>query len=121
MITAATFSRQNDAVSRAYATYYWANLVPVVVLVLESKSLYYSAGKKWREKKKKGGDPNLPSFSPPAIWLRSPPSERHALQSQRPEEASTTAHRQLMGLHWLGLLEWDRTFSEFEGSENSGW
>ena len=35
--------------------------VLVVVLVLESKGLYYSACKKWREKKKKGGDPNLPS------------------------------------------------------------
>ena len=39
-MTATTFSRQNDAGSRAYTTYYWENLVFVVVLVLESKALY---------------------------------------------------------------------------------
>ena len=37
--TATTFSRQNDAGSRAYTTYYRENLVLVVVLVLESKGL----------------------------------------------------------------------------------
>ena len=73
-----------------------------------------------RKKEKKRG-PQSPLIFSACYLTRSPPSERHALQSKRPEEASTTAHRQLMGLHWLGLLEWDRTFSEFEGSENSGW
>ena len=34
------FSRQNDAVSRASTTYYWENLVFVVVLVVESKTGY---------------------------------------------------------------------------------
>ena len=42
MTTATTFSRQNDAGSRASTTYYWENLVLVVVLVLESKALYLS-------------------------------------------------------------------------------
>ena len=41
MTTATTFSRQNDAGSRASTTQYWENLVLVVVLVLESKALYY--------------------------------------------------------------------------------
>ena len=41
MTTAVTFSRQNDACSRASTTQYWENLVLVVVLVLESKALYY--------------------------------------------------------------------------------
>ena len=41
MTTATTFSRQNDAASRASTTYYWENLVLVVVLVLESKGLWY--------------------------------------------------------------------------------
>ena len=39
MTTAITFSRQNDAGSRASNTYYWENLVLVVVIVLESKAL----------------------------------------------------------------------------------
>ena len=39
--TATTFSRQNDAGSRVNNTQYWENLVLVVVLVLESKALYY--------------------------------------------------------------------------------
>ena len=38
-MTATTFSRQNDAGSRARTTYYWENLVLVVLLVLESKGL----------------------------------------------------------------------------------
>ena len=37
--TATTFSCRNDAGSRAYATYYWENLVLIIVLVLESKGL----------------------------------------------------------------------------------
>ena len=37
--TATTFSRQNDAGSRTCTTYYWENLVLVIVLVLESKGL----------------------------------------------------------------------------------
>ena len=41
MTAATTFSRQNDAGSRAYTTQYWENLVLVVVLVLESKALYW--------------------------------------------------------------------------------
>ena len=41
MTTATMFSRQNDAASRASTTYYWENLVLVVVLVLESRGLYY--------------------------------------------------------------------------------
>ena len=40
MTTATTFSRQNDAASRASTTYYWKTLVLVVVLVLEAKGLY---------------------------------------------------------------------------------
>ena len=40
MTTATTFSRQNDAASRASTTWYWENLVLVLVLVLESKGLY---------------------------------------------------------------------------------
>ena len=42
MTTATTFSRQNDAASRASTTWYWENLVVVLVLVLvlESKGLY---------------------------------------------------------------------------------
>ena len=39
MMTATTFSRQNDAGSRARTTYYWENLVLVVLPVLESKGL----------------------------------------------------------------------------------
>ena len=39
MTTVTTFSRQNDAASRASTTYYSENLVLVVVLVLESKGL----------------------------------------------------------------------------------
>ena len=39
MTAASTFSRQNDASSRASTTYYWKDLVLVVVLVLESKAL----------------------------------------------------------------------------------
>ena len=35
MTTATTFSRQNDAASRASTTFYGENLVLVVVLVLE--------------------------------------------------------------------------------------
>ena len=41
MTTATTFSRQNNAVSRASTTYCRENLVLVVVLVLESKGLYF--------------------------------------------------------------------------------
>ena len=42
-MTAITFSRQNDAGSRALAaTYYWENLVLAAVLVLESKDLLYN-------------------------------------------------------------------------------
>ena len=39
MTAATTFSRQNDAASGASTTYYWENLVLVVVLVLEPKAL----------------------------------------------------------------------------------
>ena len=39
-MTATRFSRQNNAGSRASTTWYWENLVLVVVLVLESKALY---------------------------------------------------------------------------------
>ena len=42
MTTAITFSRQNDAGLRACTTYYWENLVLVVVLVIESKALYFN-------------------------------------------------------------------------------
>ena len=42
MTTAITFSRQNDASLRACTTYYWENLVLVVVLVIESKALYFN-------------------------------------------------------------------------------
>ena len=56
-----------------------------------------------RKKEKRRGPQSSLIFS--ACYLtRSPPSERQALQSKRPEEASTTAHRQLMGLHWLGFF-----------------
>ena len=41
MTTATMFSRQNDAASRASTIYYWENLVLAVVLVLESKGLWY--------------------------------------------------------------------------------
>ena len=37
-MAATTFSRQIDAGSRASTTYYWENLVLVIVLVLESRS-----------------------------------------------------------------------------------
>ena len=40
-MTATTFSRQNDASLRVSTTYYWENLVLVVILVLESKGLYF--------------------------------------------------------------------------------
>ena len=40
MTTAITFSRQNDTDSRARTTWYWENLVFVVVVVLESKGHY---------------------------------------------------------------------------------
>ena len=40
MTTATTFSRQNDAASRASTTYYSENLILVGALVLESKALY---------------------------------------------------------------------------------
>ena len=43
MTTAITFSRQNDAGSRASTTYYSENLVLVVVLVLEPKALTATA------------------------------------------------------------------------------
>ena len=45
MTTATTFSRQNDAGSRASTTQYWENLVLVVVLVAKSKAVYHFAGK----------------------------------------------------------------------------
>ena len=38
-MTTTTFSRQNEAGSRVSTTYYWKNLVLVVLLVLESKAL----------------------------------------------------------------------------------
>ena len=38
-MAATTFSRQIDAGSRTNTTYYWENLVLVIVLVLESKAL----------------------------------------------------------------------------------
>ena len=41
MTTAITSSRQNDAATRASTTYYWENLVLIVVLVLESKGLHW--------------------------------------------------------------------------------
>ena len=41
MTTAITFSRQNDAGSRASTTNCWENLVLVVFLVLEIKGLYW--------------------------------------------------------------------------------
>ena len=41
-MTAITFSRQNDSGSRVSNTQYWENLVLVVVLVSESKALYFS-------------------------------------------------------------------------------
>ena len=37
--TATSFSRQNDAGSRASTIYHWGNLVLTAVLVLESKGL----------------------------------------------------------------------------------
>ena len=37
---ATTFSRQNDAGSRARTSWYWENLVLEVVLILESKAVY---------------------------------------------------------------------------------
>ena len=39
LTTATMFSRQNDVGSCACTTYYWENLVLVVVLILESKAL----------------------------------------------------------------------------------
>ena len=42
MTTATTFFRQNNTGSCVRTTYYWENLVLVVVLVLESKPLYFS-------------------------------------------------------------------------------
>ena len=42
MTTAVTFSRQNDAGSRASSTYHWENLLLVVDLVSESKGLYFT-------------------------------------------------------------------------------
>ena len=45
MTTATTFSRQIDAASRA-STYYWENLVLVVVLVYLILGLYY-INRKW--------------------------------------------------------------------------
>ena len=41
MTTAITFSLQNGAGSRARTTQYWENFVLVVVIVVESKDLYY--------------------------------------------------------------------------------
>ena len=41
MTPANTFFRQNDAALRVHDTWYWENLVLVVILVLESKGLYY--------------------------------------------------------------------------------
>ena len=72
MMSATTFSRQNDAGSRASTTKYCENLVLVVVLVLESKDLYYSADEKMTRKKE--GTPISPHFlrllfdSLPTIW-----------------------------------------------------
>ena len=41
MTMASTVSRQIDVGSRVRYTYYWENLVLVVVLILESKALYF--------------------------------------------------------------------------------
>ena len=41
MTTATTFSRQYGVGSHACTTYYWENLLLVVVLILESKALYF--------------------------------------------------------------------------------
>ena len=49
MTTAVMFSRQNDAGSHARTTWYWENLV--LVVVSESKGLYYLNA--WREQAKK--------------------------------------------------------------------
>ena len=46
MKTATTFFRQNYAASSACTTYYWENLVLLVVLVSESKALYFV---KWQQ------------------------------------------------------------------------
>ena len=62
------------------------------------KSLLQRGQKMTRKKERRRG-PQSPLIFSACYLTRSPPSERHALQSKRPEEASTTAHRQLMGLH----------------------
>ena len=41
MTMAITVSRQIDVGSRVRYTYYWENFVLVVVLILESKALYF--------------------------------------------------------------------------------
>ena len=46
MTTATAFSRQNYAASSVCPTYYWQNLVPLVVLVSESKARYFV---KWQQ------------------------------------------------------------------------
>ena len=49
MMTAITFSCQNDTGSRVSNTHYWGNLFLVVILILESKGLYcYTYG--WIDK-----------------------------------------------------------------------
>ena len=42
MTIATRFSCQDDAGSHVHTTYYWANLILVVTLILKSKSLYFS-------------------------------------------------------------------------------
>ena len=55
MTTASRFSRQNDASLRALTVVLRENLVLVVVLVLESKALYYQALRSlpnnWKERR----------------------------------------------------------------------
>ena len=48
MTTAILFSRQTDAGSRMSNTQYWENLVLVVVLVSESKALYYETARDFK-------------------------------------------------------------------------
>ena len=68
MATATTFSRQNDAGSRAHTAWYWNNLVLVVVLVLESKALSSAILKiEWREEPKSFNAHVQPFLSPVSL------------------------------------------------------
>ena len=73
MTTVSRFSRQNDLGLRALNVVLWENLVIVVVLVLESKALYYLDG--WDQQ-----------ISPQKTTAETPENRKFSLNLRHPDE-----------------------------------